>query len=142
MPSFHVHVVFLLENINDLFSKYLSTFFDFHKFKFTHFFYKQQFYKQHQAEISMQNSCSTLRLNSCFSKIILFVYAGYQTKLKISKNKCVFFNENWFWWKWVWKWKADLIDTTQIYLGLDMGTNILNVKCAIVRWWLYLLSTT
>ena len=35
-------------------------------------------------------------------------------------------------WKWGWKLKIDHKDTTLIDLGLDMGTNILNIKCVSV----------
>ena len=39
--------------------------------------------------------------------------------------------------KWRWKWEIDHIDTTQVDLGLDIGTNILNITCVSVQWWMY-----
>ena len=39
---------------------------------------------------------------------------------------------DWWEWKWGWKLKVDHKDTTFIDLGLEMGTNILNMKCVSV----------
>ena len=36
-------------------------------------------------------------------------------------------HDNWQW-EWGWKWKIDHMDATYIDLGLDMHTNILNIK--------------
>ena len=36
----------------------------------------------------------------------------------------------------------DHIDTTKVELGQDVDTNILNIKCVSVWWWLYAISNT
>ena len=38
--------------------------------------------------------------------------------------------------------KKDYIDTTQIDLGLDMDTNMVNIRSVSVWWYLHLLSNT
>ena len=35
-------------------------------------------------------------------------------------------------WKWSWKGKIDHMDATQIDLGLDINTNIPNIKCVSI----------
>ena len=58
---------------------------------YTLFFYKQQFYKQCQAEIDKKNKQklrNTMRLNFLYLKIIRFLHPRYQTKIieEILKN--------------------------------------------------------
>ena len=58
----------------------------------THFFYKQHFYKQREAEIGKnikQKLSNTLRLNVCYLKIIYFLHPYYHLKITrdILKNK-------------------------------------------------------
>ena len=67
------------------------------------FFYKQHFYKQHQADIGKkkikQKLSDTLWLNIWFLKIIRFLHPRYHPKIvrnilkHAAKNKCVSFNE-------------------------------------------------
>ena len=42
---FHLHVGFLLENVNDIFRDYLSALFDFHEYKLLYFYFNN-FWKQ------------------------------------------------------------------------------------------------
>ena len=56
-----------------------------------HFFHKQHFYKQRQAEIGKkmkQMLSNTLRLNFCYLKIIHILHPRYHQKI-ISKRTCM-----------------------------------------------------
>ena len=96
----------------------------------TRFFYKQQFYKQCQAEISKKQAKTNQHpeAENWKLKIIRFLHPHYHLKIigdvlkNVQKRSASF----------LMLYDIDHIVTTWIDLGLEMDTNILNIKCVSV----------
>ena len=87
-----------------------------------------------------QKLSSTLSLNFRFLKTICYLYPRYHPEtiddiLKNAHTKTatvlITLYDKWQW-KWSWKGKIDHMDVTQIDLGLDINTNIPNIKCVSI----------
>ena len=87
-----------------------------------------------------QKLSNTLSLNFRFLKTICYLYPRYHPEtiddiLKNAHTKTatvlITLYDKWQW-KWSWKGKIDHMDVTQIDLGLDINTNIPNIKCVSI----------
>ena len=87
-----------------------------------------------------QKLSSTLSLNFRFLKTICYLYPRYHPEtiddiLKNAHTKTatvlITLYDKWQW-KWSWKGKIDHMDVAQIDLGLDINTNIPNIKCVSI----------
>ena len=87
-----------------------------------------------------QKLSSTLSLNFRFLKTICYLYPRYHPEtiddiLKNAQKKTAtvlitLYDKSQ--WKWNWKGKIDHMDAAQIDLGLDINTNIPNIKCVSI----------
>ena len=108
--------------------------------QYTPFFISNTFISNARLKLAKikQKLSNTLRLNFRYLKIFRFLYLPYPKIIEdnlqtVQKPSAPVLMKLYDWWReWRWKLKIDHKDTTLKDLALDMGTNILNIKCVSV----------